>query len=285
MIENNQEFITKIEEAARIVRKDILCLGLKAGEKGAHIGPGLSIVEILAALYMGVMDYDSKNPAWPDRDRFILSKGHGVLGLYAVLTEVGILPFNILKSFYSEDSILAGHPSLNVEIGIEASTGSLGHGLSMGVGLALSAKMDKNDFNTYVLVGNGECNEGTIWEALMAASKYKLNNLTIIIDHNRFQADGLSSEIMDIEPLKDKLVSFGCFVREVDGHNIGDLLGVLNKNNKSKDRPNAIIAHTVKGKGISFCENNKSYHHTRNFNKELTGKALKELGFCEKDIW
>lgn len=277
--------IKKIEKTAKDMRKNALCLALKAGEKGAHIGPGLSIIDIVTTLYTSVLNYDLNDPHWPDRDRFVLSKGHGVLGFYPVLTEVGIMPFDMLKRFYTKDSILAGHPCLNVDIGIEASTGSLGHGLSIGVGIALSAKMDKRSFRTYVLVGDGECNEGTIWEAFMAASKYKLGNLTVIIDRNRFQADGLVCEVMDMEPLNKKLESFGTKVIEVDGHNIRELLEAFSEKNISRECPNVVIAHTIKGKGISFCENNKSYHHSRNFSMELADIALGELGFSRKDIW
>jgi len=280
----NKGLIKKIEEKARIIRKNAICLALKAGERGAHIGPALSIIDIVTALYMGVLKYDIRNPQWPDRDRFILSKGHAVLGLYPVLAEAGLLPFDLLKSFYSGETILSGHPVLNQEIGIEASTGSLGHGLSIGVGMALSAKMDNKNFRTFVLVGDGECNEGTIWEACMTASKYKLNNLIAIVDFNGLQADGFTKEVMNMIPLNDKWKSFGWCVEEVDGHSIEKLLAAFKKN-KFVDKPSVIIAHTVKGKGVSFCENNKLYHHSRNFNLDLGILALKELGFSEKDIW
>lgn len=281
----NESKIKEIKEKTRIIRKNVICLALKAGKRGAHIGPGLSIIEIVTTLYMGILKYDTKNPSWPDRDRFILSKGHGVLGLYPVLAEVGLLPFDILESFYSEETTLSGHPVLNVEIGIEASTGSLGHGLSIGVGIALSAKIDKKNFETYVLVGDGECNEGTIWEACMAANKYRLNNLTAIVDYNGLQADGLTNEIMNMDSISDKWRNFGWNVKEVDGHNIKNLLEVFNEKNKAKDAPNVVIAHTIKGKGISFCENNTTYHHSRSFNLDLAILALKELGFSKGDIW
>ena len=276
--------VKEIEKKIKFIRKSAICLALKAGKKGAHIGPGLSIIDIIATLYMGVLKYDVKNPYWPDRDRFILSKGHGILGFYPILAEVGLLPFHILDSFYNGETIICGHPVLNVEFGIEASTGSLGHGLSIGVGMALSAKMDKKDFHTYVLIGDGECNEGTIWEACMAAKKYGLQNLTAIIDHNGLQADGFTKDIMDMEPISSKFKSFGWNVEEVNGHDIKNLLEVFNKKDKANNVPTAVIAHTIKGKGVSFCENNKHYHHSRNFNKELAIIALKELGFNEGDI-
>lgn len=281
----NESKIKEIEEKARIIRKNAICLALRAGKRGAHIGPALSIIDIVTTLYTEVLNYDVKKPDWPDRDRFILSKGHGVLGLYPVLAEVGLLPFNILKGFYHGETILCGHPVLNVEFGIEASTGSLGHGLSIGVGIALSAKIDKKDFHTYVLVGDGECNEGTIWEACMAAKKYRLDNITAIVDHNGLQADGFTKEVMNMYPMSDKWKSFGWQVEEVNGHDIKNLLEVFNKKNKTNAAPTAIIANTVKGKGVSFCENNKIYHHTRSFNRELSILALEELGFKEGDIW
>ena len=277
--------IKEIEQKAKIIRKNAICLALKAGKRGAHIGPGLSIIDIVTALYMSVLKFDVSNPRWEDRDRFILSKGHGILGLYPVLAEVGLLPFDLLKGFYNEETTIAGHPVLNIDTGIEASTGSLGHGLSIGVGMALSAKIDKRDFYTYVLVGDGECNEGTIWEACMAARKYRLDNLTTIVDHNGLQADGFTKDIMDMESMKDKWSSFGWHVEESDGHDIKDFLCALDKTKLVTGMPSVVISHTVKGKGISFCENNKIYHHSRNFDKDLAVKALEELGFCKGDIW
>ncbi len=283
---NDKKKIKEIEEIARVIRKNLVCLALKAGsqKRGAHIGPGLSIVDITTTLYMNFLNYDIKNPTWPDRDRFILSKGHGILGLYPVLAEVGLLPFDLLKGFYNEESILAGHPVLNPEIGIEASTGSLGHGLSIAVGIALSAKIDKKDFHTYVLVGDGECNEGTIWEGIMSARKYRLDNLTAIVDLNGLQADGFTEDIMDMDSMSAKWGSFKWNVINTDGHDINSLLSAFDKKNRVKDIPTVIIASTTKGKGISFCENNKVYHHSRDFDREKAVCALNELGFKEGDI-
>jgi transketolase len=284
MIPKN-EIITRITDKASLMRKHAIQMCLNAGPRGVHIGPGFSIMEIMATLYFGgILKYDSKNPTWPDRDRFILSKGHGVLGLYTALTEAGYFSLDVLNSFDTEESPLAGHPSMNVNIGIEASTGSLGHGLSLGLGIALSAKLDKKSFDTYVLVGDGESNEGMIWEAAMSAAHFKADNLVVVVDHNKLQADGLSRDIMDMGDMVGKWKSFGWAVKEVDGHDVEQLLNAFHKKHRPKGKPYVIVANTTKGKGVSVFENNKDWHHYRNFRPDQAEMALKELGFwpCEE---
>jgi transketolase len=269
--------VLEIKKKANMVRRLAVKMAKNAGPKGAHIGPGLSIVDIVATLYFGVLNHNPQNPRWPERDRFILSKGHGVLGLYPALALAGYFAVEELEKFDTDDSQLVGHPCKNLDFGIEASTGSLGHGLSMGVGLALSARIDRSKFSIYVLIGDGECDEGVIWEAAMLANQQKLGNLIAIVDHNKMQADGFSNKIIDLRPLADKWRSFGWMVEEVDGHDCGQLLEVFHGRHRNKSRPLCIVAHTIKGKGVSFFENDKNWHHSRNFTPKQAEKALAEL--------
>jgi transketolase len=269
--------VFEIKKKANMIRQLAVNMAKNAGLKGAHIGPGLSIVDIVATLYFGVLNHNPQNPRWPERDRFILSKGHGVLGLYPALALAGYFAVEELEKFDTDDSHLVGHPCRDVDFGIEASTGSLGHGLSMGVGLALSARIDRSKFNIYVLIGDGECDEGVIWEAAMLANQQKLGNLIAIVDHNKMQADGFSDEIIDLQPLAEKWRSFGWLVKEVDGHDCGQLLEILQERHRSKSRPLCIVAHTIKGKGVSFFENDKIWHHNRNFTPKQAEMALAEL--------
>lgn len=278
MVETQEILIRKIAGIARRMRKHALDMALVAGSNGAHLGPGYSMAEIMATLYTAVLKHDPKNPTWPDRDIFILSKGHGVLGYYTILAECGYFTVDLLKTFETKDSPLAGHPSIDRELGIEFSTGSLGHGLSLGVGIALAAKMDKRGSNIYVYMGDGECNEGMVWEAAMAANQFKLDNLVAIIDHNKLQSDGLSREIIDMGYMAEKWKSFGWFVREVDGHDIAQLLNVFHERNRPNKQPYVVIAHTIKGKGVSFFENNNLWHHSR-LSREQYVSALNELGY------
>lgn len=273
-----EQLIAKIKEKARLMRRHSLDMALVAGSNGAHLGPGNSMSEIMATLYFGVMRHEPKNPRWPDRDRFILSKGHGVLGYYTVLAEAGYFPVEMLRTFETTDSPLAGHPSAALDLGIEASTGSLGHGLSLGVGLALGAKMDKKDYFTYVYLGDGECNEGMVWESIMCAKQLQLDNLVAIVDRNRIQSDGISRDIMDLGDMADKWRSFGWSAREVDGHDVPQLLDALHYRNIPKGSPYVIIAHTIKGKGVSFFENNNAWHHAK-LTPDEYDRAVKELGF------
>jgi transketolase len=285
-MEPRNEIIARITDKAGLMRKHAIQMCLNAGPRGVHIGPGFSIMEITATLYFGgVLRYDAKNPTWPDRDRFILSKGHGVLGFYTALAEAGYFPIELLNTFDTEESPLAGHPSMNVKLGIEASTGSLGHGLSLGVGMALSAKLNKKSYDTYVLIGDGESNEGMIWEAAMAASHFKVDNLVAVVDRNKLQADGLSRDIMDMGDMAEKWRSFGWEVAEVDGHNVSQLLDAFHRKHRPKGKPYVIVAYTTKGKGVNMFENNKDWHHYRNFRPDQAKIALSELGFkqCEED--
>ena len=255
--------ICLIEEMAGRMREQALKMAHSAGSNGSHLGGGLSMIEILSTLYGGILRFDPKNPEWGDRDRFILSKGHGVLAYYTALAEAGFLTDDELLKFEVNGEFLPGHPILNMEKGIECSTGSLGMGLPFGAGIALAGKMRNKSYLTYVLLGDGECNEGTVWEAALFASHYHLSNLVAIVDSNKLQYDGPCCEIMNLDNFKSKWESFGWEVAEVDGHNIKELYHVFSACNQSSNgKPRIIIANTVKGKGVSFMENNKDWHHS-----------------------
>ena len=276
--------IKEIEKKAKCIRRHGINMTLKAGKEGGHLGPGFSIVEIVTTLYMGVMKKDPQNPCWPERDRFVLSKGHGVLGLYPVLAESGYFPLETLDTFEQGQSCLAGHPCMKGTPGIECSTGSLGHGLSIGLGMALAAKIDKKDYDTYVLIGDGEQNEGMIWEAVMAAKQYKTDNLVVIIDRNNMQSDGFSKEIIDMEPLTDKWKSFGWHVLETDGNNIELLLDTFDEaiSLTGKNMPVVILMKTIMGKGVDFMENSHKWHGSPPNDSQFES-ALKQLEVCLGD--
>ena len=252
--------VAGIEAMAKRMRKTALDVALGAGGKSAHIGGALSIVDITATLFGAVMRLDPKNPEWPDRDRFILSKGHGVLGYYTALAEAGFIPMDELMKFEETGSYLLGHPVMNRPKGIEFSNGSLGMGLSLGIGVSISARRRNQDFRVFVVMGDGECNEGSVWEAAMAAAHFKLKNLVAIIDRNNLQQTGTNADIMSIGDVAAKFTSFGWRVIELNGHDAGALFDALNPRNTT-DQPLAIVAHTVKGKGFSFTENNNDWHH------------------------
>lgn len=261
------------------LRKTIVRM-LEASRRG-HLASAFSLVEILRVLYDDVLRYDPKNPHWPDRDRCILSKGHGCLALYVILAEKGFFPRSELWKFCKSDGILGGHPDYGKIPGVEASTGSLGHGLSIGIGFALNARYEKADYRTFVIIGDGEANEGSIWEAAMCASKHRLSNLTVIVDYNKQQSYGSTFEVQDLEPFADKWKSFGFAVTEVDGHSVEELRSVLLNLPLEPNKPSAIICHTVKGKGIEFAENNLSWHHkSRIADEEIQSllAALDEVG-------
>ena len=245
-----------------------------AGSNSSHFGGALSIAEIISTLFSFKMNLDKSNSNWEDRDRFILSKGHACLAYYAALCEIGYISENELETFEKDDSNLLGHPVINRELGIEFSNGSLGMGLSIGIGLALASKKNKN-FKVYVIVGDGECNEGSIWEAAMAAPNFNLDNLYVIIDKNNYQQTGTNKQIMNVENLKKKWESFSWHTEEIDGHNIEDLINIFDKIEDIK-KPKAIIANTIKGKGFSFSENNNDWHHSI-LTKSFYEKAIKEL--------
>jgi len=251
--------ITELESIARRLRRD--SLQMIAAANSGHPGGSLSAAEIVTALYFGgVLRHDPKRPDWPDRDRFILSKGHGVPVLYAALAERGYFPVSELKTLRQVDSRLQGHPVQGLCPGIEASTGSLGQGLSIGIGHAVAGRLDGKHFRTYVLLGDGECQEGQVWEAVLAAGNYELDTLTAIVDSNRYQLDGTVESINSLAPLADKFAAFKWHVLEVDGHDVQAVLDALHKARAHEGRPTCIIAHTTKGKGVSFMENNNEFH-------------------------
>ena len=250
-------------------------MAVSAGSNSAHFGGALSITEIISTLFAYQMKIDKKNPNWEERDRFILSKGHACLAYYAALSEVGYISKDELKTFEKNDTNLLGHPVINRNLGIDFSNGSLGMGLSLGIGVAISSKKKKKNFNIYVVVGDGECNEGSVWEAAMAAPNFNLNNLYAVIDRNNFQQTGSNKEIMNVENLKDKWSSFGWHTVELNGHNVQELYNFFIESKKI-NKPKAVIANTIKGKGFSFSENNNDWHHSI-LSKSFYEKALKEL--------
>lgn len=270
-----------MEEELLEIRKKIFLTANSASI--AHIASAFSIVEILYTLYSKkILRYDAKNPKWEDRDLFILSKGHGSLALYTMLCNTGFFGEDILKSFSKPGSYLGGEPCIPDIPGVEASTGSLGHGLSIGVGMALAKKIDNKDNKIYVLLGDGECEEGTIWEAVMSAAQYKLDNLVAIIDSNKLQKMDTLENVMGIKSWKDTFLSFNWNVEEVNGHDVNEIENALKENNKS-NKPLAIIAHTIKGKGVSIVENNPRWHWKLPNKKELK-VFMKELNISEEEI-
>lgn len=240
--------------------RKLVVRGLEGGGRG-HLGPALSLIEIMRVLYDDVLRFQPQNPAWKNRDRCILSKGHGCLALYAILADKGYFPVETLDTFCKRDSILGGHPEAGKIPGVEASTGSLGHGMSIGIGMALAARMEKRDSRVFVVVGDGEINEGSVWEAALCAGKHGLDNFTVLVDYNKIQASGFTKDIQDLEPLLDKWRSFGFAATEVNGHDVGALRSTLASLPLASRKPNAVICHTTKGKGVSFAENNPDWHH------------------------
>ena len=270
---SNQSEIVNIKKLTKEMRKNILKMSLAAGSGSSHFGGSLSTVELLATLYNSVLKFDSSNPLWEDRDRFILSKGHACLGYYSVLCEKGYFAKEDLNLFEKNGSFLLGHPVINKKKGIEFSNGSLGMGLSLGIGVAIAAKKNKKNYKVFVLIGDGECNEGSVWEASMSASHFKLNNLTAILDKNNLQQTGSNEEIMSTKELVDKWRSFNWDVKEIDGHDISQILAAFNH---VSEKPKLIMAKTIKGKGFSFSENNNDWHH-KIMTKKQYDEALEEL--------
>ena len=236
-------------------------LGAVRSAGRGHVGPALSLIEIVRVLYDEILRIDPKNPRDPARDRAILSKGHGCLALYALLADRGFFPLSELDDFCGSNSMLGGHPEYGMVPGVEASTGALGHGLSIGVGLALAARMRGRAYRTFVLMGDGEINEGSVWEAAMGAAKHGLDNLVALIDYNKLQSYGPTDYVLPLEPLADKWRSFGFVVEELNGHDVGALRDTLGKVPATLGRPTAIICHTVKGKGLPAAESNADWHH------------------------
>ncbi|MFC1824521.1 transketolase, partial [Thermodesulfobacteriota bacterium] len=247
-----------VDARSRDLRKTIVMM-LEASRRG-HLASALSLVEIVRVLYDDVLNYKPQNPQWPDRDRCILSKGHGCLALYAILADKGFFPKDELRKFCQSGGILGGHPEIKIP-GVEASTGSLGHGLSIGIGFALNARLENANYRTFVIIGDGESNEGAIWEAAMCAGKHHLSNLTVIIDYNKMQSYSSTYNVLDLEPFAEKWRCFGFAVEEVDGHDITGLQSVFSRLPLVENRPSAVICHTVKGKGIKCVENELGWHH------------------------
>lgn len=266
--------ITELKSKANKIRKDIVRMITEA--KSGHPGGSLSAVDVVTALYFKVMRHNPENPKWEDRDRFILSKGHAAPLLYSVLAESGYFEVKELLTLRKLGSRLQGHPDMKRLPGIEISTGSLGHGLSVGNGMAIAGKLNRKDFRVYVLLGDGECQEGQVWEAAMTASHYKLDNVTAILDYNGLQIDGPVKDVMDIAPISKKWRAFGWNVVEINGHDFKEILDSFEKIKKLKGKPSIIIAHTTKGKGVSFMENVVDFHGKAP-TKEQMVQALKEL--------
>ncbi len=270
----NESKQINLDQRSKYLRQLVLdCL--IGGDRG-HMGSAMSLIEILRVLYDKILRYNSRNPLSQDRDRLILSKGHGCLALYALLSDKGFFGKKVLKSASRFNSILGGHPEFDKVPGVEASTGALGHGSPIGLGIALGAKLENKKFHTYVIVGDGEINEGSFWEASMIASKHKLKNYHIIIDYNKIQSYGKTKDVMDLEPLEDKLSSFGYKVDQVNGHNVRQLLKYFKKI-KKYNRPSALICHTIKGKGFYFAEQNPFWHHKNFFTDDEKNKLAECL--------
>jgi len=266
---------SEMETIARHIRRKLVEMSHKANTP--HLGSALSCVDILVAAYWGVLTIDVKNPTAPDRDRFILSKGHAATALYAVLAYKGFFSESLLDTFAESGSCLAEQPGPNCVPGLELATGSLGHGLSTGIGMAIAGRLQELSYRVFVLMSDGECNEGSVWEAALFAPAHKLDRVVAVIDYNKWQATGRSNEIMAIEPLKQKWESFGWSSYEVNGHRLKDLVEILKKVPDGSGKPIAIIAHTIKGKGISFMEDNNNWHY-RVPNLEELKQAKDELG-------
>ncbi len=269
-----KELISKLEERAKRIRHHVVTMIEKAGS--GHPGGSLSCVDIMTVLYFYKMCHNPKNPDWEDRDRFVLCKGHAAPALYATLAEAGYFQVKELKKLRNFQSMLQGHPDKNRTVGIEMSSGSLGQGLSFANGLALAGKLDKKNYRIYALLGDGECDEGQVWEAAMTAAQYKLDNLTAIVDRNGLQIDGPTERIMSLEPFAKKWQAFGWHVIEIDGHNFQEIISALDKSEKIKGQPVVIIAHLIKGKGVSFMEWVADFHG-RPPTKEELEYATKEL--------
>jgi len=266
--------VEELKQLTKNLRRDIIRITGLAGS--GHPSSAFSVLEILTALYFRVLRHDPETPNWPERDRFILSKGHAAPGLYVVLAHAGYFPVEQLKTLRKLESPLQGHPEKNRLPGIEASTGSLGQGISIGIGMALAARLDRKDHRVYVLTGDGELDEGQVWEAAMFATHYQLDNLTVIVDRNKLQQDSWCKEVMNTEPLSEKWQSFGWYVIDINGHDLEQVIAAFAEAKKVKGKPTVMIARTVKGKGVSFMENSTGFHGVAP-TPEQVELALKEL--------
>jgi transketolase len=268
--------LADLKAIARQVRRDIITSTTAAGS--GHPTSSLSGVEVAVALYFGgFLRYDPKNPHWPQRDRFILSKGHAAPLLYAVLAEAGYFPTDWLSTLRQLNSPLEGHPNMRKLPGVEASTGSLGQGLSIGIGHALAVRLDKYDSRVYVMLGDGEMDEGQVWEAAMAAHKFQLDNLVAIVDKNRYQQTGATKEVLDLDPVPPRWESFGWFTQDIDGQDLEQVIAALRKAGQTRGRPSAIVARTTKGYPISHLLGDPN-HHGKALTPDEAKKALAEIG-------
>jgi len=270
----DKDDIKRLKKIANELRIDVIDMIYKAGS--GHPGGSLSAADIVTVLYFHFMKTDAKNPAWEDRDRFIMSKGHACPIWYAALSRLGFFDRAELSRLRRIEGILQGHPDMLKTPGIDMTTGSLGNGLGAGVGMALSAKYLKKDYHTYVLLGCSEHNEGVLWEAALSAAKFRLDNLVAIVDYNKLQLDGYNQEVLPIEPIADKWVSFGWYVQRIDGHDIGQIIEAVRNAHSKKVLPSVIIADTIKGKGISYMEDVCGWHGKAPDDKEYE-KAMAEL--------
>jgi len=269
------EIQVNLENHARHIRQNIIRMTSTAGS--GHPGPSFSPVEMLTTLYFSEMKINPVCPDWPERDRFVLSKGHAAPVLYATLYEAGYFTEEVMLSLRKIGSLLQGHPNIKTP-GVDATTGSLGIGLSQAVGMALGAKMKNSSIRAYAVIGDGECDEGQIWEAALAASHFHLGNLSVFIDHNGYQYDGPVCEVMNLEPLADKWRAFGWRVEEINGHNLEEILAFLRRSRQSADQPSIAVARTIKGYGVSFMAGSQEYH-ARSLTVNETQLALAELGY------
>jgi transketolase len=272
----DSETVKEIEGKAGRLRQDVVSMIARAGS--GHPGGSLSAADIVACLYFWEMRYDSQNPSWEERDRFVLSKGHAAPILYAVLAESGYFERDLLKTLRQTGSPLQGHPDMRKLPGVEASTGSLGQGFGWALGMALSARLDSRSSRVYVLLGDGEIQEGIVWEAAMAAAHYRLDNLVAFVDHNGLQIDGPLTEVMSVDPIPDKFKAFGWNTLEVDGHDMTAIMEALDSARSYKGKPTAIVARTVKGKGCSFMEDNVEWHGKAPSLEEVNRALLEMAG-------
>ena len=275
---SDQAQVKKIEQLAARIRKDIVEMLGNEGHVG-HLGGSCSSTDIVATLYGYKMKLDPKNPRWEDRDRFLFSKGHSCLAQYGALAELGYFPKEKIHTVKSLGSILQGHPDVNKTPGVEANTGSLGQGLSIANGIALALRLDNKSNKVYCIIGDGELAEGQIWEAAMAAKNFKLDNVVAIVDQNGLQATGATIDRFDTSPLPEKWISFGWEVIEINGHDIPQLIDAFDKADSIKGKPTCIIAHTTKGKGVSFAENVVGFHNG-SLTKEQYETAISEIDAC-----
>jgi transketolase len=274
MVERDSKIL--LDERSLYLRR-LVIEAFDGGGRG-HIGSSLSLIEILRVLYDDIMTFDPADPKVANRDRFVLSKGHGCLALYVLLADKGYFPKSDLRSFCHEGSFLGGHPERGKVPGVEASTGALGHGLSIGLGIALAARIKKQKYRVFVAMGDGEINEGSVWEAAMCAGKHELDNLTVMVDYNKMQSYGETEVVQDLEPLADKWRAFNFNVRHVDGHDRKQLQNSFGGLPFETGKPNAIICHTVKGKGIPMAENDPTWHHKSRLSPEQIEDLFQALG-------